>query len=59
MQKEPPAGSSVPAAKNPSATAYEPPGVEWEEAVDVRVNLASACGQRPLQGGTCTGNELS
>ncbi len=28
--------------KEPQAE-YEPPGIAWEEDVDVRVNLAAAC----------------
>ena len=28
--------------KEPQAD-YEPPGIAWEEDVDVRVNLAAAC----------------
>jgi len=24
---------------------YQPPGVEWEEEIDVKANLASACGK--------------
>ena len=30
--------------KQPEAD-YEPPGIAWEEDVDVRVNLAAACGK--------------
>jgi hypothetical protein len=59
LEKERPADGTAPGTENPAATPYEPPGIEWEEAVDVHVNLASACGQHPLEGGTCQGNEQS
>ena len=33
------------AAESGRRRSYQPPGVEWEEEIDVKANLASACGK--------------
>ena len=34
-------GRDSEAARDPRG--YQPPGIEWEESIDVKANLASAC----------------
>ncbi len=41
-EREAPSGSAG-ARSGLGARGYEPPGIEWEEPIDVEANLASAC----------------
>lgn len=57
MKPDDPLPSPPPAApEQKSRRPYTPPGLSWEEAIEVKANLTSACDKIGGQGGLCDTN---
>ncbi len=59
MEARDPVPPPTSASKKRPGRAYQPPAVSWEEALDVRANLTSACDKIAGQGGLCDDNPAS